>query len=247
MKRYSTLYIALVCSFAPIYAIFSLFSLFPIIGDTGKFITLSSILAPLLGLILGPEVGFATVTVGGLIGTLLSPASAFGPLSFLPGATAALSSGLLYHRRRFIMLVMYGTVLATFSFFPVIGPAWLYPQFLWFQILGLLFLASPLQLKTVDYVRARKDIIRLTVGIAGITLTSTLFNQIMGSLIFEALFEFVNPVDSWKPLWQILTVMYPVERVIITITASVIGVFLVKALDAYGFELGGYNLKLRKE
>jgi len=248
MKRYSTLYIALVCSFAPIYALFSLLSLFPIIGDAGKFITLSSILAPLLGLILGPEIGFVTVAIGGLIGTMLSPTSVFGPLSFVPGATATLSSGLLYQRRRFPLLVTYLLVLLAFCFFPNIGPAWVYPQYLWFQILGILFLASPLQVKAIDYVRKREGIFRLVVGIAGISLTSTLLNQLVGSLMFEGFFEFVfQEVDYWRALWQTLTLLYPVERIIITVIASLIGVFLVKALDAYGFELGGYNLKMRKE
>jgi biotin transporter BioY len=60
--------IALVSVFAPLYTIFTFWSLIPVVDALGKFITMAVIVAPLIGIILGPYLGVLSVAVGGIVG-----------------------------------------------------------------------------------------------------------------------------------------------------------------------------------
>jgi len=91
--------LALVCCFAPLYTLFSFWPLAPIIGVVGKSITMAAVMAPLVGVLLGPYLGAATAGLGGIVGASLAQGGAFNPISFLPGTAAALCAGLLYNRK----------------------------------------------------------------------------------------------------------------------------------------------------
>ncbi|MCK4482988.1 hypothetical protein KAU55_07145, partial [Candidatus Bathyarchaeota archaeon] len=63
-------------------------------------------------------------------------------------------------------------------------------------------------------------------------LTSTLAGQIGGSLTFELVSWpiFIADVNAWTATWRIVTWIYPIERIIITLSATFIGVFLYRIL-----------------
>jgi hypothetical protein len=46
-------------------------------------------------------------------------------------------------------------------------------------------------------------------------------------------------LDFWKSLWQALTFVYPIERIVIATIDALAGAALIRALKAYGFKLGG--------
>jgi len=233
--------VALVCSFASVYAVLSYWYLFPIMGAAGKFITMAVITAPLIGIALGPWLSVAAVVLGGIIGLPMTQTGPFGAASFVPGASAALCSGLLYNGKRWISAFLYSALLLVFAFYPVVGPAWLYPHFVWLQLAGLAVLVSPLQSKAAEFVQKRANLLELSLGIGLISFTATLFSHVVGSIMFEILYwpiVFPEP-DFWRLLWQALTFVYPVERLIITLIATIMGAPLFKALKAYGFEMGG--------
>jgi hypothetical protein len=47
-------------------------------------------------------------------------------------------------------------------------------------------------------------------------------------------------VEFWRTeQWQFLTFVYPVERLIITLVAVIVGAPSLKAVKAYGFKIGG--------
>jgi hypothetical protein len=125
----------------------------------------------------------------------------------------------------------YFSLLFLFGFYPFVGPVWLYPPLMWFQIAGFLILVSPLQsmvLKNLGSGNGSKTLFAFFVT----CLTSTLAGQIAGSLTLEFLSWpiFIADVNAWRANWQLLTFLYPVERVIIALSASLIGAPVHKVL-----------------
>jgi len=239
MKQKNRQTIALISCFASLYAIFGLWPLSPVVGAVGKNITVAAVMAPLIGVILGPYIGVLTVLIGGIVGLTIAQIGPFGPLSFLTGVAAAFCSGMLYQRRRLICAVVYLTLLLIFAFYPVVGPAWLYPYFMWLQVIGFVVLVSPLQSKAVERMRRNPNSFGgLTLGAATTFFVATLFSHLVGSIMFEAFYwpTIIPAVETWRSNWQIITFVYPAERIIITIAAALIGTALIKALKTHGFQ-----------
>mgnify|MGYP001073907479 CR=1 FL=1 len=239
MKQKNRQKIALISVFASLYAVFGLWPLFPVVGAAGKNITVAAIMAPLVGVMLGPYIGVLTVLMGGIVGLSMAQMGPFGPLSFLTGVAAAFCSGMLYERRRVICAVVYLTLLLIFAFYPVVGPAWLCPYFMWFQVVGFVVLVSPLQSKAVKCIRRNPNSFGgLTFGAATTFFVATLFSHLVGSIMFEAFYwpTIIPAVETWRGNWQIITFIYPTERIVITIATALIGTALIKALKTHGFE-----------
>ena len=239
MKQKNRQKIALISVFASLYAVFGLWPLFPVVGTAGKNITVAAIMAPLIGVMLGPYIGVLTVLIGGIVGLSMAQMGPFGPLSFLTGVAAAFCSGMLYERRRVICAVVYLTLLLIFAFYPVVGPAWLYPYFMWLQVIGLVVLISPLQSKAVKCIRGNPNSFGgLTFGTATTFFVATLFSHLVGSIMFEAFYwpTVIPAVETWRNNWRIITFIYPTERIVITIATALIGTALIKALKTHGFE-----------
>ena len=215
-------------------------SLFPIIGALGKFITLAAVLAPILGIILGPYIGSATASIGGFIGWTINQSGAFSFVSFIPGVASAFIAGLLTKGKRGISIVFYLLLLSAMAFFPIIGPVWLYPLYVWFQLVGLAILASPASNMASGFIQSMKTR-KSAFSIGIIALISTLAGQMTGTLMFEM---FVFPVSSnvefWRTTqWLPITFVYPLERGIVTLLAILAGTPLIRAVRTYGFEIGG--------
>ncbi|MCD6530276.1 ECF transporter S component [Candidatus Bathyarchaeota archaeon] len=224
--------VAFTCIFAAVYAILSSWSLFPVIGAPGKFITLSSMVAPLMGMLLGPKVGLAATSIGGFLTSITGNMGAFGPLSFVPGASSALFSGLIREGRRGEASALYSASLAVFMFYPNSGPVWTFPPFLWLQLSCLVLILSPILPKVRVFLNGH-DGRRLMLAVAYVAFTSTLFGHVVGSLMFEAMFNGSFTRCGWRLLWQSLTFVYPIERCIITASSTLIGFPLIKTLNSY--------------
>jgi len=238
--RFETRKLVLACIFAALYAVFSSVSLFPVIGALGTFITLAVVLAPVIGMLLGPYVGALATSVGGFVGWTVTQSGAFSFVSFIPGSFSALTAGLLINGERRVSAILYLILFLPMAFFPLIGPAWLFPLFLWLQLIGLIISASPVSTVASKSLRANR-IDRLTLGVGVIALVSALAGQVAGTLMFELMIYPVNPqIEFWRTAqWQPLTFIYPLERIIIAVLATLVGVPLIRAVRAYGFEVGG--------
>jgi hypothetical protein len=222
---------ALTVCFAALYAVFCLFPMFQIIGLPSKFITLAAITAPMIGMLLGPYLGTLSTIVGGAIGFSLGH---FSPPSFAAGVVAAFSAGMIHSGRRSLSVFTYFSLLFFFGFYPFVGPVWLYPQLMWFQIIGFLILVSPLQSIAVEKAWNSKSDVELAPAFFVTSLTSTLAGQIAGSLTFEILSWpiFVADINAWRVNWQLIAFLYPIERTIISLAATFIGVTLHKVLKS---------------
>lgn len=221
--------VALLICFTALYTYFSFIPAFPIVGLPSKAITLAAIAAPIIGIILGPYLSMLSTLLGGAVAF---SAGHFSPLSFVAGIVTAVFAGMLYANKRSTCTFMYFSLLFFFGFYPFVGPVWLYPLFMWFQITGFLVLISPLQSMASKNMRNPNNNSKLLSSFFIVFLTSTLAGQIAGSLTFELISWpiFVARVDAWTATWQIVAWLYPIERIIIALSATFVGVFLYKIL-----------------
>ncbi|MDH5448580.1 MAG: ECF transporter S component [Candidatus Bathyarchaeota archaeon] len=237
----STKNITLTVVFASFYTVFSSWNLFPLVGGQGSFIQAGVVMAPLVGIILGPWLGIFSIAIGGAIGALMSQTGPFGLFSFVPHVAAALCAGLLCNNKRWFCSVLYLILLLVFAFYPVVGPAWLWPPFLWLHVAGLVFVFSPLQSRVDEFLRENGDAFKLAFGVGITVFIATLFGHVVGSLMFEVFYwpSFISEVSAWKADWQLIMWLYPVERLLIAVVSTFIGAGLLKALRIYGFKIGG--------
>lgn len=235
--------VALTICFTALYAVFCIFPLFQIVGLPNKSITLSAVIAPIIGILLGPYFGAVSTFLGGAIGFF---ARFFSLPSFVSGIVSAFSAGALFFNKRSLCVFTYFSVLFFFGFYPFVGPVWLYPVLMWFQILGFLVLISPLLSAALKNIQTSNHNSRFILAFFTICLIATLAGQIAGSLIFEIIYwpMLISDINAWTTTWQILTWIYPIERIIIASIATFIGVFLYKILTSTNLMP---FLKLRKQ
>jgi len=236
--HFGTRDLATLSLFAALYTTLWFLPLFPVAGAPGKFFSLTSVLAPLMGLILGPYLGLVATSIGGFIGWSITQSGPLIFLSFVPGASASLCSGLLCRGNWKTLLLFYAGLLLALALYPTVGPGWLFPFFLWFQVLGLVVLVSPLRLRAVNSMRKNATLLELSWAVAVVSFIATLFGHVVGVIIFQAVyFPTLPDVNFWRSLWQGLTFIYPIERTIITLLATLIGAPLINALRTYGFRV----------
>ena len=216
--------VALTAVFTALYAVLGFIKISPIIGLSQQGITAAAIIAPIIGILLGPYVGTLSTSLGGVIGFSVGSIS---PPSLSAGIAAAFCAGMIKEKRRIVSTITYLGLFLLFAFFPTVGPAWLFPLNTWFQIVGLIILISPLQRIAAESMGSNNNT-RMFAGFFLACLTSTLAGQIAGSLIFEALTP--NPA-ALLGYWQTLTILYPIERTIIAVAATLISIPLMKALS----------------
>jgi len=227
-KRLTTKDLALTTCFAALYAVLSFLPLSQLVGLFSKAITAATIIAPLIGMILGAYLGVFSTFLGGLVSLFVSPF--FSPSSLVAGVISSLFAGWLYTGKRSISVFVYSSLLFLFGFYPFVGPVWIYPYLMWFQVIGLLILISPLQTMALKMLNSNINS-RLLSALLITSLVSTLAGQIAGSVTFELTSWpiFLADLNAWRADWQVLTFLYPVERAIIAFVAALIGVPLLKA------------------
>jgi hypothetical protein len=231
--RPSTKDIAFVAVFAPLYTIFCSWNLFPLIGASGRAITASAIMAPVIGILLTPYLSILTVALGGAVGLSFGY---FSPFGYGAGIAAAFCASALYNREQALAALLYAAFLLMFALYPTVGPFWLYPLFLVLQIIALVVLASPIQAKAIGYMRNPNTSSRKLLLCVGVTVfTSTMFAHVVGSLLFEMISWplLISSVESWRGIWQAIAIAYPFERIAIIIAATVLGAGLMKSLQKW--------------
>jgi hypothetical protein len=190
-------------------------------------------------MLLGPYIGSAAATIGGFVGWTITQSGAFGFVSFVPGVVSSFIAGLLTRGKRAVSVVLYSLLLSAMAFFPAIGPVWLHPSYVWFQLVVLIILvspASPIAFRLMKSMRARES----AIGIGIVALISTLAGQLTGTLMFEIFVFPVSPnIEFWRTTqWLPIAFVYPLERGIVTVLVILVGTPLIRAVRTYGFEIG---------
>ena len=224
----STSDVALVSLFAALYVVLGTLPLFYIFGSYGTFITAALILAPIAGIVLGPVGGTVSVIVGGIAGMAITGNMPMGVFSFLPGALNALCIGLVFRGKWYFSAAIFAAFIIGFIALPSIDTAkWV----IWFDAFALFVLISPASTIARKYVK-NKDPQKIVLGVGILTFIGVLVDHAVGSLIFQAL----TPLPT--EVWEGLALVYPIERLLVTIVATIIGAGVIKAMSTSGLKIG---------
>ena len=222
---------AVVAVWAAVLAAAMVLPSIPLIGTGGTF-SVATALFPISGIFFGPIAGFITAAIGGFIGSLLAPHTAWmGMGTFIVGAISALTAGLITEgkwKTTILALCIFaiGTILwftqpigQSAPFFPIV-----------FYGLGAIacVIGSVLVMKgfLVDN-GAKKAINIWFIGFASMAATASIAN-------FVTLVLFQTP----REVWMMLTVQAPTERAIFAVGTAIIAVPLLIGLPKIGVFVG---------
>ena len=240
----TTKQLALTAIFAAIYAVFRAIPTVPMVGVPGASFSLSDILAPLFGIILGPYVGGASVLIGTFTAMSVKPPVFLG-LDFLPGFVNAVSLGFLVRKKWLPVIALnIGLLLAfvlnpltlTLVNIPLGSLSFIFP-FMWLHIVALIVLISPLGMKAVEWVQAMKSS-KAIAGFAILAFIGTMIQHLMGNILYENIFVYVSNFMTPAALtlrWEVVFFLYPWERLILIVLAVIVGVPLIRALQKTPF------------
>ncbi|MEJ2272216.1 MAG: ECF transporter S component [Candidatus Bathyarchaeota archaeon] len=231
-KNSATKTIALLSIFTAIYVVLRIIPTVPMIGGSGSF-SLSDVIAPLYGLILGPYLGGLSVIIGSFLAMFGKPPVFLG-LDFLPATVAAVSVGLLMKRKWIPVVGLNLALLLAFLLHPNTSIFVTVPlsnitiplPFAWLHIVALLVLISPIGNKAVEWVSTLASA-KVAIGIAFLFFIGTMMQHLMGNLLFETIFPVIYDVDVIA-LWPGVFFLYPIERAALVFFGTIVGTPLVR-------------------
>lgn len=234
--------IALIAIFAALFAILRRMDTIPMIGVEGARFSLSDILPPIYGIVLGPFTGGISVIIGTFLAIAMGKPVIFLFLDFLPAFVNTVAIGLLVRRKWWPTVLFYVTLLAAFLVNPLtsifIDIGGVVVPFVWLHIIALIVLLSPLGRKAGQWVELLKPTL-LTAGLSILAFIGTMMQHLMGNILYEVVlnqFYIVvgqNPIvatTAYSGIWSLTFFLYPWERLILLVLAVVVGVPLVRVL-----------------
>jgi uncharacterized membrane protein len=154
--------IALIAIFAALFAVLRRMDAIPMIGVPGARFSLSDILPPIYGIILGPFTGGISVIIGTFLGIAMGKPVIFLFLDFLPALVNTVAIGLLVKRKWWAVVLLYVALLVTFLINPLtsifIDAGGIAIPFVWLHIVALIVLLSPLARKAPKWVESVEQI-----------------------------------------------------------------------------------------
>jgi hypothetical protein len=231
--------IAILSIFTALYAVLRIIPSVPMIGSSGATFSLSDIIAPLYGIILGPYTGGLSVIIGSFIAMFGKPPVFLG-LDFLPATVAAVSTGLLIKKKWTYVIALNVILLVAFLIYPLtsvlidisIDSTTISLPFAWLHIVALAVLISPLGRKAAKWV-ITNDTARIATGIAILAFIATMMQHLMGNLLFETVMAQpigTIPTGLYPGIWTSIFLVYPIERLVLVALATIIGTPLVRIL-----------------
>jgi hypothetical protein len=234
--------IALIAIFSALFGVLRRMDTIPMIGVQGAKFSLSDILPPIYGVVLGPFAGGISVIIGTFIGIAMGKPVTFLFLDFLPAFVNTIAAGLLVRRKWFPTVLLNITLLVVFLanpltsiFITINGVAF---PFAWLHILAFIALLSPLGRKTSQWIESLKPKL-LTAGLATLAFVGTMMQHLMGNILYEVVLnqlyvaigqQPIIPAAAYAANWAIVFFLYPWERLMLIILSVVVGVPLIKVL-----------------
>lgn len=234
--------IATIAIFSALYSVLRILPTVPMVGVPGASFSVSDVLAPLYGILLGPYVGGVTVILGTFLGMALGKPVVFLGLDFLPAFVNVVALGLLIRRKFLPALVLNLVLLLAFLVNPLtsifIDVGGLLLPFAWVHIVAFIVLLSPLSRKAVQWVESLKPTM-LAAGVAILAFIGTMMQHLMGNILYEVILNqfylFIGQVPivlttAYPGAWSFLFFVYPWERLMLIVLAVIVGVPLVRVL-----------------
>lgn len=212
--KLSTVDVSLIAVFAALQALLTFFPFTITIGVSGQ-ITLGVVGASLIGILLGPVIGGLAVLIGSFVGFFLNPAGAiFGIFTVIPPFFGAVGAGCVKIKRGYVAGSVILASLLVFFAHPFGREAFIYP---WLNIVAMIAAFSPLAYlagSTFGSSGSTKPML----GIVMAAFVGVLTDHITGSALAIWYFS-----PSLTPeIWYSIMFVYPVERIIALILASII-------------------------
>lgn len=241
MSRFSktpnrTKLIAIIAIFSALYTVLRLLQTIPMIGVEGGRFSLSDMIAPIYGVILGPYVGGASVIFGSFLAIALGRPVSFMFLDFLPAFINCVALGFLVKRKWLPVVALNALLLVIFMVNPLttifINVGGVAIPFAWLHIVAFAILISPLGYKAGNWVESLKPI-RLTVGLGILAFVGTMMQHLTGNILTEVVRGQIMGVmtpAAFDLMWNAVFFVYPFERLVLIILAVVVGVPLVRVL-----------------
>jgi hypothetical protein len=231
----STKTIAMISIFTALYAVLRIIPTVPMIGGSGASFSLSDVIAPIYGLILGPYLGSISVIIGSFLAMFGKPPVFLG-LDFLPATVAAVSVGLLMKRKWIFVVALNFALLVAFLLHPnssvFVEYSGITLPFAWLHILALVILISPLGHKIIQWIKT-DNTTKMILGIAIIFFIGTMMQHLMGNLLYETIMAQPIgsiPIEAYPANWLIVFPLYPIERIALVFFGTIIGTPLMKIL-----------------
>jgi hypothetical protein len=201
------------------------------IGISGTF-SLSDVLAPIYGVILGPYVGGLSVILGTFLAMVMGRPVTFLFLDFIPATVNAIALGFLIKKKWTLVIIINAILLVAFLINPLtslfIGP---FP-FAWVHILAFIILISPLSHKAINWIE-KLNKLNVSKGLAVIAFIGTMMQHLAGNLLFEGVLGQITnsiPAEAYPGIWTSIFFIYPLERLALVVFAVIIGTPLVIVL-----------------
>lgn len=149
--KITTRHIAIIAIFAALYTVLRMMQTIPMIGVEGGKFSVSDVVAPIYGILLGPYLGGASVILGSFLAIALGRPVTFMFLDFLPALVNAVALGFLVRRKWWPVVVLYAALLIGFLVNPLtavfINIGGIAVPFAWLHIAGFIVLLTPLGYK----------------------------------------------------------------------------------------------------
>jgi hypothetical protein len=247
--RITTRGIMLIATLAAVYTILRIIPTFPLIGVPGARFSASDFVASLYGVILGPYASSLCIILGTFIGYFIGRPPVFYGLDFLPATINGLTVGLIVRGRRRPALLAYSILLVLFSAHPLaptlitvkafFNQSDLVFPFVWMHILGLIILTSPVASRVAGLI-TRPSVMMLALGFSLASFIGTLSQHLTGNILYASLILPLLTEQARTINWEIIFWLYPIERILIVVLSTLIGVPLIRALRSSGvFPLRG--------
>jgi hypothetical protein len=231
---------AMLVMFTALYIVLRFVPFSMLIGTTGGFLSVSDFLAPIYGILLGPYLGGLSVLFGSFAAIGMGRTMSFYGLDFLPDFMAAISTGFLYQHKQStwaVVVALNAALLIIFFLNPLTSVFVFSVPFAWMHIAAFVVLLTPLSfmaakwLQTVDY---RK----IAFGVAIFAFIGTMIQHLTGNILFEVVLGQVTtsiPAVAYPGIWTSVFFVYPVERLILIISAVLVGTPLVYIFNKVPF------------
>ncbi len=232
---------ALTFVFAAVQMVLTLFPAALPIGGTGAYFSIDFISAPIIGYLLGPFYGTVSVFFGTFIAAIVDPWSAgfWGIFGFLggifagmPPATGAFVAGLIKKGRHRMVPIVF---LVTIGLFLITQIGLLVYSFLWLHIIALLFsflfIVPQFKKHLNDGLDLSAGTINSKVAIAIwlLVFISVMADHTVASVMRAYVFLAVPP-DLIAVVYTSVIFIYPVERILASITGAFITILIAVAV-----------------
>jgi len=202
-----------------------------VLVGTGGNLSVATALTPLCGIFFGPFGGAITAAIGGFIGQIIAPSSAWlGIFTFTVSTAGAFAAGMIAYKRWYYALIIYAVGLAVWFSQEIGRKAWFFAATMFGLGLLMTCIMGPI-IQKWNWIASKNPLLK------AISLYCTCLAGLLTQGTFAGIFQimlFKMPVITYKVLmWTA-----PMERITLAVASTIIGIPLLYALPKLHIYVG---------